>query len=182
MFESPADVALFVAAFVPTAIALFATQPATNSIYRSFAPRVALAPPGWLFGVAWGILYPAASVAFYCVARTHPRSDWVVAALVQFLLLLAWPRVYSGMLQFAAGLVVVLAALALAIYLAVTSPHLFPRIAHALLAAWLLFAAYLNAASLPYAALARAARECRRLRDEEDDRRCLESVGGRCRV
>lgn len=178
MFASVADVALFVAAFVPTLIALFGNAFPTSSIYGSFSARIPGAPPAWLFGVVWGTLYPLISVAFYCVAADRPRSTWVILALVQFALLLAWPRIFSGALEFALALVVLLGAWAIAIYLAVTAHLVVAIVAHAALALWLTYAAYLNLMSIQFNGIVKRAAACKRNMDLETDTYCIQQAGG----
>ena len=94
-----------------------------------------LQPPGWLFGVAWTILYAMIGTAFAMVlhARGAPlRGIAVVLFLVQYALNLFWSPLFFGMHQVSAAfwLLVVI------FILSVATTVVFGRIRKA--AAWLM--------------------------------------------
>lgn len=106
-------------------------------------------PPGWLFGVAWTILYAMMgfAIAIVASARSAPyRAAAVVAFIIQLALNLMWSPVFFGMHQVSLALGLILAILAAAL----VTTFLFGRV-RALAAwlmvpylAWLCFAAILN--------------------------------------
>lgn len=178
VFSSTLQVCAFLVAFVPTLFAFFGESFQTNSIYRYFSPSIPLSPPAWLFGVVWGALYPLLSYAFFLVITDDVKEYeiWILLAIIQFVLLLLWPRVFTGSNMFTAALVVLLAAWGLAIYLAVTAfmeGLTVPGWAQALLAAWLTFAAYLNWQATYYNDIVTAATRCRAEADAVFDLECI---------
>ena len=108
-----------------------------------------LQPPGWLFGVAWTILYAMIGTAFAMVlhARGAPlRGIAVVLFLVQYALNLFWSPLFFGMHQVSAAfwLLVVI------FIISVATTIVFGRIRKAAAwlmvpyLAWLCFAGILN--------------------------------------
>lgn len=106
-------------------------------------------PPGWLFGVAWTILYTMMGAAFAMIlhARGAPlRGLAIVLFLVQYALNLFWSPLFFGMHQVSAAfwlLVIILIA-------ALATTFVFGRIRKAAAwlmvpyLAWLCFAGILN--------------------------------------
>lgn len=108
-----------------------------------------LMPPGWLFGVAWTILYICLGLALALVlqARSGPRRTAAIGLFAsQLLLNLAWSPLFFALHKVEAALFLILAILALS----VGTTLLFARIRSgaALLMlpylGWLCFAALLN--------------------------------------
>jgi tryptophan-rich sensory protein len=92
-------------------------------------------PPGWLFGLAWTILYILMGLAFAMILHARGAKGRGLAIglfLVQLLLNFAWSPVFFGMHRVGAALVVAIAML----LLAAATTLLFARIRSA--AAWLM--------------------------------------------
>lgn len=114
--------------------------------------KPALAPPDWVFGPVWTVLFTLMGVAVWLIWReiTGPDGDAarlaLVAFAVQFVVNVAWSAAFFGLRSIEAGLVVI-AVLWVAI---VVTLALFYRVDHraaVLLVpylAWVSFAAYLN--------------------------------------
>jgi len=111
--------------------------------------RPSIVPPGWVFGVAWTLLYTliALAIAQILNARGAAGRGMAIALFVaQLLLNFLWSPLFFGMRQVSSALLLVVAILGLA---ALTT-WLFSRIrlSAALLmlpyVAWLCFATYLN--------------------------------------
>lgn len=107
-----------------------------------------LAPPGWLFPVAWGILYALMGVSAYIIDSSCAINRKAALDLywVQLAVNLLWSPVFFGLKSFGGAVAVVVVMLVLiAVMLAV-----FSRISRcaALLnipyLAWTVFAAYLT--------------------------------------
>lgn len=185
VFSSTLEVCAFLVSFTPTLFAFFGESFQTNSIYRYFSPQIPYAPPSWLFGLVWGALYPLLSYAFYCVITDDVEKFelWIILAIVQFVLLLLWPRVFTGANMFTTALVILLGAWGLAIYLSVTAfieGLTLPGWSQALLAAWLTFAAYLNWQATYYNDIVSAATECRAQANAAFDKDCIERAREKC--
>ena len=111
--------------------------------------KPALMPPGWLFGVAWTILYILMGLALAIVLHARGakgRGPAIVLFLVQLLMNLAWSPLFFRAHQVGSALMLILA---LIVIVAITI-WLFGRIrrvAGLLLLpylAWLAFASFLN--------------------------------------
>lgn len=92
-------------------------------------------PPGWLFGVAWAILYTMQALALALIlnARGAPGRGLAIAAfLVQLIANYCWSPLFFGMHQITAAFWLLLSILAAAI----VTTLLFGRIRTA--AAWLM--------------------------------------------
>ncbi|MEV7536803.1 MULTISPECIES: TspO/MBR family protein [Streptomyces] len=110
--------------------------------------RPAWAPPGWLFGPVWTVLYGTIAVAAWLVIRKPhgPTRSAMVWWSVQLLLNLAWSPVFFAAGEYGlAFLDICLLLVALAVTIALFARH---RRAAALLlvpyALWVAFAAALN--------------------------------------
>lgn len=66
-----------------------------SSFYKELQKPV-FAPPGWLFPVAWGILYAAMATALWLILRTESCNRWVLTGLycVQLAVNYLWPWLF----------------------------------------------------------------------------------------
>ncbi|MBR6668571.1 MAG: tryptophan-rich sensory protein [Clostridia bacterium] len=80
----------------------FLTQQ-NSSFYETLA-KPAFAPPGWLFPVAWTILYAAMATAMWLVLKAHGQDRYIMLGLyiAQLAVNLLWP--YLFFIQKAFGL------------------------------------------------------------------------------
>jgi tryptophan-rich sensory protein len=111
--------------------------------------RPALAPPNWVFGPVWTVLFALLGIAVWLVWRRPPDSQTRLALGVfagQFVVNVAWSAVFFGLQSLLGGLLVI-AVLWGAIALTMWAFSRVDRTAAALLVPYLLwvsFAAYLN--------------------------------------
>jgi benzodiazapine receptor len=111
--------------------------------------KPALMPPGWLFGVAWTILYILMALAFAIILHARGakgRGAAITLFLVQLVMNLAWSPLFFRAHQVASALLLIVALLAV---VAVTAALFWRirRLAGVLLLpylAWLVFASFLN--------------------------------------
>jgi tryptophan-rich sensory protein len=121
-----------------------------SSLYRELV-RPGWAPPGWLFGPVWMVLYTAIGVAGWALWRApggRPRRVALTAFAVQLALNTLWTPVFFG-LESIGGALIVIVLLAAAIALTIASAWRVSWLAAALLLpylAWVGFATALNAA------------------------------------
>jgi translocator protein len=95
----------------------------------------AIMPPGWLFGVAWTILYILIGLAFAMILNARGarwRGPAIAAFLIQLVANFAWTPVFFGLHRVSAALALILFILAGAIVTTI----LFGRVRR--LAAWLM--------------------------------------------
>jgi len=102
-------------------------------------------PPGYVFGIAWAILYILLGISFIAASRNNFSSVGLYLTLIATLS--AWVFVYSCQSNKMGGIYVILAAIALAIGCFATGNFL-SATTIAPLIAWLLFALALNIADV----------------------------------
>ena len=114
-------------------------------------PQPPLAPPGWLFPVAWTVLYTAMGVASYRVLRSEKPQREKEKAIklygLQLFLNFLWPLLFFGFGLYGFSFFWLLALLA-AVILTAVRLYRIDKAAGWLLVPyilWLCFAAYLNA-------------------------------------
>jgi tryptophan-rich sensory protein len=141
------------AAFAAAAIGSLATGSSVSTWYAALR-KPAFAPPNWLFGPAWTVLYVAMAVAAWLVWKQGLGVPGVRLALGAYLLQLAlnaaWSGLFFGLRSPLAGLLGIallwLAILATVLFFFRVSASagvlMLPYIA------WVSFAAVLNAAIL----------------------------------
>jgi len=126
----------------------FANSGYGNRWFAALA-KPALMPPGWIFAVAWTILYVLMALAFAMVLHARGarlRAPAIILFIVQLLLNLLWSPLFFRAHQVGDALVLILVLLLVA---AVTT-KLFWRIRRAAgimllpYLLWLAFASYLN--------------------------------------
>ncbi len=109
-----------------------------------------LAPPGWVFPVAWTILYVLMGVASYLVYTSTASPERIRRAMTAYALQLAanflWPLIFFSLGATLAAFIWLILLFALALVCALRFGYIDAR-AGKLLApylVWLFFAAYLN--------------------------------------
>lgn len=125
------------------------TYPAVLTWYQTLREPI-FAPPDWIFGPVWTILYALMGIASYLVAREGMRAEGVRTALrwygIQLALNLAWSIIFFGMHAIGFALICI-AALWVSIIATIVSFAHVSRAASWLLAPyaiWVSFAALLN--------------------------------------
>jgi len=124
------------------------TATGAGTWYESLV-QPALAPPNWVFGPVWTLLFTLLGVAAYLVLRDGTGRQRAVAFglfLAQYVLNVSWTLVFFGGENIAGGLAVIAALLAL-IAATLAAFSRVRRAAGYLLVpylAWVSFAAYLN--------------------------------------
>ena len=111
--------------------------------------RPPLVPPGWVFGVAWTVLYTMMGVALAMIIDARGavgRGKAIALFMVQLAANLAWTPVFFGMRQVSTALLLIAFILVAAIATAIVFGRI-RRAAGLLLVpyvVWLMFATYLN--------------------------------------
>ena len=126
------------------------TAPNIPTWYAGLAKPV-FAPPNWLFGPAWTILYAMMALAAWRLLGVAPgtrgRAGAVAAFAVQLVLNAAWTPAFFGLHSPRAGLAVI-GLLLVTILVTIRRTWPLDRVAAGLLvpyAAWVAFATVLNA-------------------------------------
>ncbi len=138
--------------FIPGAIGIMFTPRGASDIWYNEMAKSALTPPGWMFSVAWTILYVLLGIALYLIMVGNDRSRQgktraYLLFVAQMALNALWSYVYFGLQMPAAALIVLVGLIIVSIWmLRVFRP--ISRVASALVwpyIIWMLFATYLNA-------------------------------------
>ncbi|MFC6286831.1 TspO/MBR family protein [Nocardioides sp. GCM10027113] len=114
--------------------------------YRNLEQPV-FAPPAWLFGPVWTVLYVMIAVAGWLVWRSHGWDRALTLWAVQLVLNMAWTPLFFGLREYGWALAEI-AALWVAIAATAVAFRRRSRLAAVLLLpylAWVTFAAALNA-------------------------------------
>lgn len=144
-----------VISFIPGIIGGFFSpmSPGANEWYNGLAQSV-LTPNGWVFSIAWIILYALLGIALYLVmvtAKTRQNKALAYALFIaQMGLNALWSYLFFGLHMIGGALVCLVALVAVAIWMAAAfkpisrgaSYLVWPYIL------WLIFALYLNAVIL----------------------------------
>jgi len=117
--------------------------------YQTLA-RPSFAPPNWVFGPVWTLLYAMMAVAVWRVgmAAASPVRNWAIALfLVQLALNFAWPWIFFRAHALGAGLVEIVVLLLFIVATIWVFGRVSPLAARLMLPylAWVAFATALNA-------------------------------------
>jgi len=142
-------------AFLPGIIGVMFTPNGMSNAWYNTMNKSVLTPDGWVFGVAWTILYALIGIGLFIVMRTRHNGDQMRGRAytlfgIQMVLNAAWTYLFFGAHMPWAALVVVVALLIVAVLMMRTFYRINPRAAYTIVpyVIWLLFATYLNGAFL----------------------------------
>lgn len=139
-----------IVSFIPCVIGLYFTPSGASDVWYNALNKSALTPAGWVFGVAWGVLYLLLGIALFLVinnARTRQnKTKAYVLFFVQMVLNALWTYVFFGVHMAGAALIVLVALLLVSIWMmrafrAISRPAAYLIWPYIL---WLMFAMYLN--------------------------------------
>ena len=123
--------------------------PGVNDWYNGLAQSV-LTPNGWVFSIAWLILYTLLGIALYLIMRSGKTRQSKATAytlfIVQMILNTLWSYLFFGLHMVGWAMICVVALVGVAFWLAIAFKPI-SRAASYLVwpyVAWLIFAAYLN--------------------------------------
>lgn len=140
-----------VISFVPGIIGGFFSPmaPGANEWYNGLL-QSALTPNGWVFSIAWLILYAVLGVALYLIMRSTKSRQNKALPYALFIAQMGfnalWSYLFFGLHMVGGALICLVALVVVAIWMAIA----FKRISHGAsylvwpYIAWLLFALYLN--------------------------------------
>ena len=123
--------------------------PGVNDWYHGLAQSV-LTPNGWVFSIAWLILYTLLGIALYLIMRSGKTRQNKATAytlfIVQMILNTLWSYLFFGLHMVGWAMICVVALVGVAFWMAIAFKPI-SRVASYLVwpyVAWLIFAAYLN--------------------------------------
>ncbi|MBQ4070321.1 MAG: tryptophan-rich sensory protein [Alphaproteobacteria bacterium] len=136
--------------FLPGIFGIFFTPHGSNDLWYNALNKSILTPDGWVFMVAWSILYFVLGVSLYLIMKSsksrQSKSPAYALFTIQMALNALWTYLFFGLQFIGAAFLVLVALIAISIWMArvfrsfnKTAMYLvWPYIA------WLVFALYLN--------------------------------------
>ncbi len=140
-----------VISFLPGIFAVFFTPHGNSHIWYNGLIKTGLTPPGWVFSVAWTILYFLLGWALYLVIKHEKHIREKIWAYVLFgaqvILNALWSYVFFGAHLAGLGLVILLGLFVVSAFMARVFDRFDRRAAYMVIPylLWLLFAFYMNA-------------------------------------
>ena len=140
-----------VISFIPGIIGGFFSpmSPGVNTWYNGLAQSV-LTPNGWVFSIAWLILYTLLGWALYLIMRSGKTRQNKATAYALFIAQMGlnalWSYLFFGLHMIGGAMVCIVALVGVAIWMAIAFKPI-SRLASFLVwpyIAWLIFAMYLN--------------------------------------
>ena len=140
-----------IVSFVPGIIGVMFTPHGASNIWYNELSKSILTPAGWVFSVAWTILYLLLGVALFLIINekksrvSKSSAYWLFIA--QMALNLAWSYVFFGLHMVALALLVLIFLIVISLYM-MRAFRLINKTAAYLVwpyILWMCFAAYLNA-------------------------------------
>jgi len=139
-----------IVSFIPGFIGIFFTPHGASNIWYNALSKSVLTPAGWVFSVAWTILYILLGIALYLVIRNDNKrinksgAYWLF--FWQMVLNALWSYVFFGAHMPALALLVLVFLIVVSIYMA-RAFRLINKTAYYLVwpyIIWMCFATYLN--------------------------------------
>ncbi len=141
--------AIFIS-FIPGIIGVMFTPSHGDDLWYNALNNSVLTPDGWVFGVAWTILYTLLGISLFLVMKNEKsrqnKSKAYILFVAQMGLNALWTYLFFGLNFVGAALLCLVALIAISIWMAVAFKP-FSRAASYLIwpyIAWLFFALYLN--------------------------------------
>ena len=139
-----------VVSFIPCVIGLFFSPSGASDVWYNLLNKSTLTPAGWVFGVAWGILYLLLGIALFMVMNNRRtrvnKTKAYILFVVQMILNALWSYVFFGAHLMGIAMGILAALLVFSIWMSRAFWHIsigafwltMPYIV------WLVFALYLN--------------------------------------
>ena len=139
-----------VISFIPGVIGVAFTPSHSNDLWYNALNNSVLTPQGWVFGVAWTILYTILGIALFLVMKNEKSLQSKAKAYVLFAAQMGlnalWTYLFFGLHMVGGALLTLVALIAVSVWMAFAFKP-FNKYASYLVwpyVAWLFFALYLN--------------------------------------
>ena len=140
-----------IVSFIPGIVGVLFTPHGASNIWYNELSKSVLTPSGWVFGVAWTILYLLLGIALFLIINEKKnrvsKSNAYWLFIGQMALNLLWTYVFFGLHMAALALLVLIMLIVISIYMA-RAFRLINKAAEYLVwpyIIWMCFATYLNA-------------------------------------
>ncbi len=136
--------------FIPGAIGVLFTPSHGSDMWYNAINKSMLTPDGWVFGVAWTILYAILGIALFLIISNdktrHSKTKSYVLFFIQMILNALWTYLFFGIHLISAALIVLVLLIAVSVWM-MRAFYPISRAASYLIwpyLLWLVFALYLN--------------------------------------
>lgn len=143
-----------VISFIPGFFGVIFTPHNSSDMWYNALNKSVLTPDGWVFSVAWTILYALLGWALYLIISNdktkQPKTRAYVLFAVQMVLNFAWTYLYFGLHLIGVALLELVVLIVISIWMAYSFKPI-SKLASYLVwpyIVWMLFATYLNASIL----------------------------------
>lgn len=138
-----------VISFIPGIIGVMFTPTGGSDMWYNALERSVLTPDGWVFGVAWTILYAILGVALFLIMHSKTRCSkagayWLF--VIQMVLNALWTYLFFGLQLPFSALLVLVALIGISVWMFISFLRISRGAAWLVVPyiLWLLFALYLN--------------------------------------
>ena len=137
--------------FLPGVFGVFFTPHGDSNVWYNALIKSALTPPGWVFSVAWTVLYAMLGLALYLGIKSARGAKSKLRAYIlfggQLLLNACWSLVFFGLHFPAFGLIVLMLLFIVSAWMARVFGGIDRRAAYLVIPylLWMMFAFYMNA-------------------------------------
>lgn len=138
-----------VLSFLPGLVGAMFSPNGLSDIWYNDLTKSVLNPAGWVFGVAWSLLYLLLGVAFYLVISNHKnkKSSAYTWFIVNIILNALWSYLFFGLQMVWGGLIVIAGLISVSIFMMRSFKEINKVAGYLVIPyiVWLVFALYLNA-------------------------------------
>ena len=139
-----------VVSFLPGIFGVLFTPSHSNDVWYNALNNSVITPDGWVFGVAWTILYALLGIALFLIMNNtktrHSKTKAYVLFVAQLILNFLWTYLFFGLHMIGASVLCLVILLGISIWMAIAFKPI-SRPASYLVwpyVIWLCFALYLN--------------------------------------
>ncbi len=137
-------------AFLPGIFGVIFTPSHSNDAWYNALNNSVLTPDGWVFGVAWTILYALLGVALFLIMNNEKtrvkKTKSYVLFVVQMILNAAWTYLFFGLHLVGAALLCLVVLIAISVWMLRAFKHVSKTASYLVwpYVIWMCFALYLN--------------------------------------
>ena len=139
-----------VVSFLPGIFGVLFTPSHSNDVWYNALNNSVITPDGWVFGVAWTILYALLGIALFLIMNNtktrHSKTKAYVLFVAQLILNFLWTYLFFGLHMIVASVLCLVVLLGISIWMAIAFKPISKSASYLVwpYVIWLCFALYLN--------------------------------------
>lgn len=139
-----------VVSFLPGIFGVLFTPSHSNDVWYNALNNSVITPVGWVFGVAWTILYALLGIALFLIMNNtktrHSKTKAYVLFVAQLILNFLWTYLFFGLHMIGASVLCLVVLLGISIWMAIAFKPISKSASYLVwpYVIWLCFALYLN--------------------------------------